>query len=173
MNFQPPDLQGSPWIHFNKVLDLLLSPDKQKCLLGASEGSAWGEIKFCECWGLATAALFTWMGFRVDRGKYLRLRAPMHRKPKPDQHLCLPRRKQSPPSSAWPDRPGFQPGLAAWSAFQLWKGRISVQTSLLQRKPAWLVQVKQQKKKERGINRFGGLIGFPANHKQASQVAQR
>ena len=47
------------------------------------------------------------MGFGVDRGKYLRLRAPMHRKPKPDQHLCLQRSKQSPPSSAWPDRPDF------------------------------------------------------------------
>ena len=45
------------------------------------------------------------MGVRVDRGKYLRLRAPMHGKSKLDQHYCLQRRKQSPPSSPWPDCP--------------------------------------------------------------------
>ena len=45
------------------------------------------------------------MGVRVDRGKYLRLRVPMHRKSKLDQHYCLQRRKQSPPSSPWPDCP--------------------------------------------------------------------
>lgn len=69
----PPEVKGKKlrlvgfiWI---RLWACLCSPPEKRCPLGASEGSAWVEIKFYECWRLTAVAVFTWTGMGVGQRK--------------------------------------------------------------------------------------------------------
>lgn len=124
----PPEVKGKKlrlvgfiWI---RLWACLCSSPEKRCPLGASEGSAWEEIKFYECWRLAAVAVFTWTGMGVGQRKISMIESSDSQK--------ITARPAPPPTEKetvnafWSlGSPSLtsHPGAAAQFTFQLWEER--------------------------------------------------